>query len=428
MAALGGAMSLSSCSQFSDAADASTIQGIDVVIDLNSDAGSRADHPLIFGDNIKVRLNNYGEGYEYAMTFSGSKCVVKGVIPGIYTINVSGTATDDEGNEYILAGNVTNYPVSSSNTSGNGQMNSSDAPTLVVPVEMIGSMKGNLVFSEIYFCGSKPPVGFSYFRDQFFEVANNTDKVQYLDGLYMGHGEQISADRVKPIWPESDGNKYLYLDRVWQFPGSGTDYPLQPGESAVVAQFAANHKLEIYNPNSPVDCSTAEFEFNMNNPNYPDQPAVDMVHIFYDGGAEMVMPQYLIPVFGTNYVLFKVPEGDVWDPVHDTSLQTKNAGDSWSDIFAKVPVEYVVDVVEGARNSTYIDAKNIPAFLDAGIFYVDGIYINKGVTRRLDTSVTTPAGAIFYQDTNNSSDDFEMIVDPVLHRHSRRPAWSHSLN
>ena len=120
-----------------------------------------------------------------------------------------------------------------------------------------------------------------------------------------------------------------------EIPGNGTDYPLQPGESCVIAQFAANHKLEIYNPTSPVDCSIAEFEFNMNNANYPDQPAFDMEHVYYNGNSTMTGMQYLTSVFGTGYVIFRIPEEDVWDPVADTSLQAKNAADSWVTFMPK---------------------------------------------------------------------------------------------
>ena len=81
-----------------------------------------------------------------------------------------------------------------------------------------GSVKGSLVFSEIYFCGSKPELGFSYFRDQFYEIANNTCEVQYLDGLHFGHTDAIDFNKTRPIWPESDSGRYIYLDRVWKFP------------------------------------------------------------------------------------------------------------------------------------------------------------------------------------------------------------------
>lgn len=111
----------------------------------------------------------------------------------------------------------------------------------------------------------------------------------------------------------------------------------------------------------------------------------------------------------------------------DTSLQAKNAADSYSDIFAKVPLEYVVDVVEGIRNPTYVDAKNIPSSIDAGFVTVGNTYLGLGVTRKLDKDTPATNGAVLYQDTNNSTEDFECGVVPVLHRHSKMPSWNHSL-
>lgn len=412
-------LGMMSCDQFDEVTGARPVKGVDVVVDLSTAVGGSAAGDLMFGDNMVVKFNNYAEGLEYVKTFSGHQCSLENIVPGLYSVNISGKASDSEGTEYILSGSLTSYPIDNPVVEG---------MPVSIQVDMQGSVKGDLVISEVYFCGSKPVNAFSYFRDQFYEIANNTNEVQYLDGLHFGHTEAISFDKTRPIWPESDGGKYIYLDRVWKIPGNGTDYPLQPGESAVIAQFAANHKLEIYNPTSPVDCSTAEFEFNMNNANYPDQPAVDMVHVFYDGSATMTGMQYLTSVFGTGYVIFRIPEGENWNPVTDTSLQAKNAADSWSDIYAKVPLDYVVDVVEGIRNESYVDAKNIPAVLDAGFVTIGDTYRGLSVARKRDTETMATGGAILYQDTNNSTEDFECGVVPVLHRYSKMPSWNHSLN
>lgn len=406
------ALGTTACDQFDEAADSKPVEGVDVVIDLKT-AG---DRQLTYGDDIRLKLNNYTEGIEYVKTFSGSTCKLENIVPGKYSINVSGNAVNADGDEYIMSGSMTGYPI---------QMSS--AP-VTIDVEMQGSVKGSLVFSEIYYCGSKPVNAFSYFRDQFYEIANNTEEVQYLDGLYFANTSSISFSMTMPIWPESDGGKYIYLDRVWKFPGNGTDYPLHPGESAVVAQFAANHKLEIYNPTSPVDCSSAEFEFNMNNANYPDQPATDMIHVFYDGSETMTGMQYLTSVFGCGYVIFRVPDGETWDPVHDTNLQTKDASDSWSSIYAKLPLEYVVDVVEGIRNESYVVAKNIPAVLDAGFVTIGDTYRGLGVVRKLSSEIPANNSAILYQDTNNSTEDFDCGIVPKLHRYSKMPVWNHTLN
>jgi hypothetical protein len=396
-----------SCNQFNEASDAPKVTGLNLTLDLNS----QIEEPITFGDEMVVKLENYNEGLHYEQTFSGSSCTVSNIVPGIYTINISGIGYSNSGEKYILSGNASSKTLLSDSR---------------LDIDLKGALKGDFVFSEIYYCGSKPTNAFAYFRDQFYEIANNTTEVQYLDGLHFANTGVISFSKERPVWPTEDGDNYIYASRVWKFPGNGTDYPLQPGESCVVAQFAANHQLEIYNPTSPVDCSSAEFEFNMNNVNYPDQPAVDMIHVYYDGQATMTGVQYLTSVFGTGYIIFRIPDGETWDPVNDTSLQAYDASDSWSDLYAKVPVRYVVDAVEGIRNSSYADAKNIPAVLDAGFVTVGGTYLSQSVVRKVET-LNGANGAILYEDTNNSSDDFECGLTPKLHRYSKMPSWNHTL-
>ena len=405
------AFGLASCGQFNELGDAPMVTPIEVSISLNSLIGD-----IDYGEEMLVKLDNYGEGIHYEKVFSGENCTVDGIIPGIYTINVTGTGVVTSGEEYMLAGSALNAEII-------------DAREVKIGIR--GSAKGKLVFSEIYYCGSKPVNAFSYFRDQFYEIANNTDEVQYLDGLYFGNTETIDFDKTRPIWPDAEG-EYIYADYVWRFPGSGTDYPLQPGESCVVAQFAADHRLPIYNPTSPVDCSAAEFEFNTNNANYPDQPAYDM-ELVYNGGTTNMPMQYLTSVFGTGYFIFRVPDGETWDPIADKSLQTANQADPYSSVYAKVPVHYIEDAVEAIRNESYVDAKNLPAVADAGFCTMGGAYLNVGVTRKLVTDangapVVGPNGGLSYQDTNNTTDDFVSGVVPVLHRHSKMPAWNHTLN
>jgi hypothetical protein len=86
----------------------------------------------------------------------------------------------------------------------------------------------------------------------------------------------------------------------------------------------------------------------------------------------------------------------------------------------------VVDAVEGIRNSSYADAKNIPAVLDAGFVTVGGTYLSQSVVRKVET-LNGANGAILYEDTNNSSDDFECGLTPKLHRYSKMPSWNHTL-
>ena len=230
-----------------------------------------------------------------------------------------------------------------------------------------------------------------------------------------------------PIWPSEDGDRYVYAERLWRFPGSGNEYPLKPGESCVISQFAANHQLDIYFPDSPINGFSSDFEFNMNNANFPDQPAYDMQHVFYDGKADMGrMPQYLTSVFGGAYVIFKAPSDGSYDPVNNTKLQTRDLSGTRTTLYAKVPISYVLDAVEAGPNAEMLNAKRVPAVLDAGMTYVGATYNSLGVARK--KIAENEDGTPILQDTNNSTEDFDRGLKPEFRRYgAKMPSWNHTL-
>lgn len=406
------ALVLASCDSFRDAADAKEVAYMDVKVNLNVETEGLTLKSML------MKFDNYDEGYHWEKEFDGTTASMEDIIPGIYTVTVSGVGIDSEGSEYYVNGNTVNQAIYA------------DKNTLDISIQ--GLKISPLVFKEIYFCGSRTPAGGVWFRDQFYEIYNNSAEVQYLDGVHFANLTPSKSTTKLPVWPEEDGNNYAYAERVWKFPGNGTDYPLQPGESCVIAQFAANQKLEQYNPNSPVDLSSAEFEFNMNNANFPDQPATDMVHVFYNGKAEKgTIPQYLTSVFGGAYVIFRVPEGDTYDPVNNSSLKTIDTSKPKSKTYyAKVPVSYVLDAVECIDNESMASAKRVPAVLDAGMTWVGSTYCGLGVARKPSTNddgsyITRENGAMIFNDTNNSTEDFERGVTPELRRYNTGiPSWN----
>lgn len=394
--------------QFSDAFDAKDIKPMTVHIKANMDIKG-----LPAPDELNVTLQNYTENLTYTGTVGKDGIVtIEGVTPGLYNININGKTEIEGDASYYLNGSAVNYPVVSEND------------TLGIPVEAM--VAGKLIFKEIYFCGSKTAKGTSYFRDQFYELYNNTESTIYLDKIYFADLAPTTATQKLPTWPEEDGNNYVYAINIWQFPGSGTDYPLKPGESCVVSQFAVNHKLTVYNPKSPVDCSSSEFEFNCNNASYPNQPAIDMKFVFRNGLANNTLLQYLTSVFGGAYVIFQVPEGVAYDPVKDKSMSTTDLSSQYSTLYAKIPRKYVLDAVEAVQNESMITAKRIPGTLDQGITYVGQTYIGVGVARKLVTR--RPDGNPVFQDTNNSTNDFERGVIPQLRRYdTKTPSWNPTL-
>lgn len=412
LTALLALLALTGCDSFKDVSDVRTEQPINVSVKLDVKTEGLTLKSML------IKFDNYDEGYHQEKEFSGETLDMTDVIPGIYTVTVSGTGVDAEGTEYYVNGNVVNKAIYGTETS------------LDIPLQ--GLKISPLVFKEIYYAGSRTPLNAVWFRDQFYEIYNNSGETQYLDGVYFANLTPGKSTTKLPLWPEEDGSNYAYAERVWRFPGNGTDYPLQPGESCVVAQFAANQKLDIYNPNSPVDLSTAEFEFNMDNPNFPDQPAINMVHVFYNGKAEKgKIPQYLTSVFGGAYVIFRVPEGETYDPVNDANMKTTDLSKPNSKTYyAKIPIRYVLDAVECIDNESMSNAKRVPAVLDAGMTWVGQTYCGLGVARKPSLTeqgdtLRRDNGAIILQDKNNSTDDFERGVVPQLRRYGTGiPAWN----
>ena len=407
---------LTACTSFNDLGGAKEITPIMVNVELDFNIDNLAELK-----DMKLKFDNYEENLHYEKALNSNQAQMEGILPGIYTINATGIAFDENGNEYYANGNIVNKGIFDHGTS--------------LEVIVKGMKISPIIFKELYYSCSKTPLNKSYIYDQYYEVYNNSPEVIYLDGLHFANLYPNRSSSELPLWPEEDGDDYVYAIRVWKVPGNGQDYPLQPGESCVMASFAVNHQLDIYNTNSPANLAQADFEFYMDNTSYPNGPAPDMEHVFYEGKAEKgTIKHYLTSVFGGAYVIFQIPEGETWDPVNDPNMSTRDLSTAKATLYAKIPIRYVLDAVEGVENELNMNTKRLPGVLDAGITWVGENYNGLSVSRKLTIDnqgnpIQRENGAYIYQDTNNSTDDFERSLVPTLRRHNAGiPAWNHSVN
>lgn len=402
-----------SCTSFEQAAEAEEVKAIAVTVKVSSAVSGidSLEGLVVVFEDVK-----YGTRKEAVLT--GNETRITGVTAGMNNIKITGKAIADNGDIYLMS------------IKGSGANNFLlTKEEEYFEFDITGLRENHLLFKEIYFAGSRTATNSSYFRDQFYEVYNNSpEEVIYLDGVYFANLTPSTATAKLPVWPETDGDRYAYAERVWKFPGNGTDYPLQPGESCIIAQYAVNHQVPLYNPNSPVNCASAEFEFNMGHPNFPDQPAVNMLHIFNDGEAVVgSLAQYLTSVFGGAYVLFKPLSGEEYDPVLNPELKTQDLSVTRTTLYAKIPVDYIIDAVEAGHDENKLNAKRVPSVLDAGMTYVGTSYNGLGVARKL--ADRREDGTPILQDTNNSTEDFERGVVPVFRRYeAKKPVWSQSFS
>lgn len=391
------ALGLFSCQQFDDIADVGDIQNISVKIKINIKISG--DIPL--PESYEVTLNNYREGLEFVRHVSPSGIAeIADIMPGIYSITVYGEAYEDDFS-YNFNGDLTNTNLLI------------DGEELTIDVD--ASRSGNIILKEIFYCGSRTPKDGTYFRDQFYELYNNTGIVQYLDGLCIGNLNPTTATADKPIWPGENPGDFVYFSTIWQIPGdpkNGTTYPLQPGESIIIAQMADNHQREDLNPTSPVNLIGAEFETLIKTTSLiKDNPAVNMDMAFWPKPS----PQWLTTVNGPAMAIF-IPDkpinpNDIINPIGKV-LQSY-----------KVSINNIMDAVEMINDETKMPLKRVPGFLDAGAATVSETYCGKSISRKIEK--TLPDGRIVFMDRNNSSKDFEVMNTPVVRRYGvKMPSWN----
>jgi hypothetical protein len=376
--------------------DNDSVSNISVSVQVKAPASLEIAAPASYD----VVLVNYNDQQELkAATDASGKAIFSDVIPGIYTVTATATVVE-QGFSYILSGSETNVSLIE------------DGKSLDVSVEVAKS--GTLVIKEIYYTGSKTPSGASYFRDQFYEIYNNSEQVVYADKLCIGHLIPLNPTATMPVWDRADPDDFLYYYYVFQLPGNGTEYPVQPGESFIIAQMAVNHKQEIWNPNSPVDLSSAEFEaYTPDGSAWVDSKAINMPLV---SNTVTAAPwQWLAPVGGPAIAIFFPDASVVFD---DYTVRVGSTAKG-----KHIPVSIILDAVEAVDNAANVQLKRIPSVLDAGSVYASGTYAGESFSRKVKE--TKEDGRKIYQDTNNSSNDFEKQTTPAIRRNDAKiPSWN----
>ena len=127
--------------------------------------------------------------------------------------------------------------------------------------------KGGFVISEVFFTGTTTPEGKQYSNDQYVVITNNSDVTLYADSIAFLESSFLSVNNYEYV-PDISKDT-MAVAAVYMIPGAGTDVPVEPGKSLMLAVNAINH-LEG-NANS-IDLRGANYEFYdiSSNPTYSD--------------------------------------------------------------------------------------------------------------------------------------------------------------
>ena len=271
------------------------------------------------------------------------------------------------------------------------------ATTYTVPLSLkiTPSGEGDFIIEEIFFTGTATPRGKQYFGDQYIKL--------YADGLVLADSEFLTVTK-RDYTPNVMAEAFTAGSMV-QIPGTGTQYPVQPGKSIVIAEQGINHKEN--NPNS-IDLSKADFE-SFYPPKVKDVDGVGVTNNINLYGV------FIINNRGNrSYVIARFPEGTATSTLqYNYEYQTEIKIMKRQAL--KIPNEWIVDAVNLSTKKGFEWIVTAPS-LDAGYTYVtnaegDASRYGKSVRRKV---LSQNNGKTVFKDTNNSTEDFEILTTPTL--------------
>lgn len=342
--------------------------------------------------NTEVKVQNIQTGREFSAITNDLGIATFSVRGGNYDMVVSLS----EEHEIEIDGYPTRKTILFNGTL-TGQLITSDNESFTIKTEYSIANEG-FVIKELYVSGSRTPEGKAYGADKFIEIYNNSDQVLYADGLCYGLVYPITTEKPTTF---IDGNGNL-LNRcpIWSFvpivPGSGTDYPIQPGKSFILALSGLNHRDDPNgNPNS-IDLSIANWELHSDNSIYIDIPSVPNVLM-----QQINKGNISLSVRGQVSILFRLPSNNLESIFTDVDNYMVEPG-GVKQCFM-VPWSWIIDGVENARLHEDGVYKRLQPSIDVGYIQFRGSYEGVSIRRKVKEVIN---GRVVYKDTNNSAEDF----------------------
>lgn len=329
---------------------------------------------------------------------------VESVIPGIYDIV---TGIELSGAEYKA---LLRVPVALEDNAqvhiGASRMNCRIFEAADLRIPLSASVLKSLLIAKIYYSGTRDNMDRTYTTDSYVEIFNNSDEVQYMDGKYLGLAESVSP----AAYPAKDNPDSIYLRQVCRFPGKGTDYPVAPGGSVVIAaRSARDHRTSAA---TSVDLSGADFEVKaMEGSGNPDVPMLPLI-----SNSTNILTLNLISGGLNAVVLFETDEDVLaWPEVYQR-------GKTSGEMFRRMHRKFVTDGVEclrkPAQTAPDVNTKRLQGDIDAGYIVITAVngYNHESVERKV---ARFEGGRYYLTDTNNSSADFVVCTDPTPRKYDK---------
>lgn len=404
------AVSFSSCSKDDPTPVPQSTATWSLTLPEGADDGTLSD--------VKASFKNVNTGVAYTeatVTYTGAKAAAATAVTlsvtvpeGLYHVSVEGTL------KYTLNGQEVTSAVRAYQESVT--ITGETASLSAAPLAFYSPSTG-FVIEEIFFTGTLTPSGDQYGNDQYIKIYNNSSEVLYADGLAILESAFMTVDK-QDYTPNLMGEAFS-VDFVFVIPGSGTDHPVQPGKSLLLALAGIDHRTA--NTNS-FDLSVADFEFYDESPNPDhldvDNPAVPNLDKWYSytqsytGLHNRGFHSYAIAKMNVDKETFLK---DYAYTAEYTFVFNEYSFPMSTDAYF-VPNSWIVDAVNLSVESSFEWLVTDPS-LDAGWTYcgkIDSDRTRYGKSVRRVKESTTADGRVVLKDTNNSAVDFQAEATPSL--------------
>lgn len=268
----------------------------------------------------------------------------------------------------------------------------------------------DFVIAEIFFTGTLTPQGKQYHGDSYFRIYNNSDRVLYADGLVIAETKFLTT--AKRNYTPDIMSEAVAVDAIYRIPGTGKDYPVEPGKSILICDNAIDHRHA--NVNS-FDLRTADFEWydESTNPNVSDidNPAVTNLEKIYCYTLTIFIPHnrgsktYILGRLGVDTKTYL--SDYTYHYTYD--LITQVGSFPMTGSCYKFPNDWIIDAVNLSIKAKFEWLLTSPS-LDMGWSYCSQVDHDKkryGKSVRRKVFSISSKGAKILKDTNNSSVDFD---------------------
>lgn len=428
-------ITLLGCNRDDDFGGNNEIKPVPFTVNIKFDASkypSVADKGVA---NVTVILKNTAtEDQIIGKTDENGDLKLNAVLPGNYSVQAELQLKKSEYEQQI--GEETSYEIV--HFGGFDEKVIINANTTSKLVRITSGNLGDLVIKQYYYAGSDTKLG-ANFRDQFIEVHNNSDQTIYADGLYLvflegntnSNPTTYTLSNGQYDWSKTAGGgaaantDYVYSNILIKIPGNGSQYPILPGKSIVIAQTAINHKMPfddingtgvaIQEPDRTVDLSHADFETYLGdyNTSIGKKPfAWDIQNIMVP---DMQVAYWSIAsndlILNVNSMLglgiLRATDAEVagWQKVASPKAPT-------GTLFLQIPKNYIIDGID-ITDKEQKAPKDFPADIDASRTFIvnavgqaEATFTGLSVIRKTKETIN---GRVVLQDTNNSANDFVTI-------------------